>query len=140
MITGCWANINPPSAYHPTHNHPNNYPGGVYYVAVPEAGPDLIFQDPRSALIMPWTGKLSPLTANAAAEQAVPGRMVLFPSFLRHPVPSNEGTSERISISFNLMFQELRRDRRQPALESDRRPGIAAGVSRRTAAASLRSS
>ena len=40
MITGCWANINPPSAYHPTHNHPNNYLSGVYYVAVPEAGPD----------------------------------------------------------------------------------------------------
>ena len=34
-ITGCWANINPPGAYHPTHNHPNNYLSGVYYVAVP---------------------------------------------------------------------------------------------------------
>ena len=34
MITGCWANINPPAAYHPTHNHPNNYLSGVYYVAV----------------------------------------------------------------------------------------------------------
>jgi uncharacterized protein (TIGR02466 family) len=107
MITGCWANINPPSAYHPTHNHPNNYLSGVYYVAVPEAGPDLIFQDPRPVSIMPWTGKLSPLTANAAAEQAVPGRMVLFPSWLRHHVPSNEGTSERISISFNLMFKNF---------------------------------
>ena len=27
MITGCWANINPPGTYHPTHNHPNNYLG-----------------------------------------------------------------------------------------------------------------
>ena len=32
------------------------------------------------------------------------GRMVLFPSWLRHHVPSNEGTTERISIAFNLMF------------------------------------
>jgi uncharacterized protein (TIGR02466 family) len=107
MITGCWANINPPHAYHPTHNHPNNYLSGVYYVAVPEAGPHLMFQDPRPVSIMPWTGKPNPLTSNAATEQAVPGRMVLFPSWLRHHVPSNEGTSERISISFNLMFRNF---------------------------------
>jgi len=107
MITGCWANINPPGSYHPTHNHPNNYLSGVYYVDVPERAPELIFQDPRPVSIMPWTGKLHRLTANAAAEQAVPGRMVIFPSWLRHHVPSNESAGERISISFNLMFKNF---------------------------------
>jgi uncharacterized protein (TIGR02466 family) len=104
MITGCWANINPPGSYHPTHNHPNNYLSGVYYVAVPETGTDLVFQDPRPILIMPWTGKLNRVTANAAVAQPQPGRMVLFPAWLRHHVPTNESTTERISISFNLMF------------------------------------
>ncbi len=104
MITGCWANVNPPGSHHPTHTHPNNYLSGVYYVDVPQRAPDLIFQDPRPISIMPWGGKLNHITANAAAEQAVPGRMVIFPSWLRHHVPSNEGTHERISISFNLMF------------------------------------
>ena len=104
MITGCWANINPPGSYHPTHNHPNNYLSGVYYVDVSDGAPELIFQDPRPISIMPWSGKLNRITANAAAEQAVPGRMVIFPSWLRHHVPSNEGTRERVSISFNLMF------------------------------------
>lgn len=104
MITGCWANINPPGAHHPTHNHPNNYLSGVYYVAVPGRGTDLIFQDPRPSLIAPWTGKLNRFTANAAVQQPQPGRMVMFPAWLRHHVPSNEGPSERISISFNLMF------------------------------------
>jgi uncharacterized protein (TIGR02466 family) len=37
VITGCWGNINPPGAYHPTHHHPNNYLSGVYYVTVPRA-------------------------------------------------------------------------------------------------------
>ena len=104
MITGCWANINPPGAYHPTHNHPNNFLSGVYYVAVPERGPGLVFQDPRPVLMMPWTGKLSRVTGNAYVAQPQPGRMVIFPSWLRHHVPSNQGTTERISISFNLMF------------------------------------
>jgi uncharacterized protein (TIGR02466 family) len=103
MITGCWANINPPGAYHPTHNHPNNYLSGVYYVAMPETGSHLLFQDPRPVMIMPRT-KLSRVTANAAVAQAQSGRMVMFPSWLRHHVPSNVGTTDRISIAFNLMF------------------------------------
>ncbi len=104
MITGCWANINPPGSYHPTHNHPNNYLSGVYYVAVPATGSHLLFQDPRPGLILPPTAKLGRVTANAFVAQPRPGRMVLFPSWLRHHVPSNEGATERISIAFNLMF------------------------------------
>lgn len=104
MITGCWANINPPGAYHPTHNHPNSYLSGVYYVAASDGSPELVFQDPRPTLIMPWTGKLTRYTGNASAQEPRPGRMVIFPSWLRHHVPSNEGPDERISISFNLMF------------------------------------
>ena len=103
-ITGCWANINPPGAYHPMHHHPNNYLSGVYYVAVPETGSHILFQDPRPGLILPPTAKLGRVTANAAISQTQPGRMVIFPSWLRHHVPSNEGTTERISIAFNLMF------------------------------------
>lgn len=104
MITGCWANVNPPGSYHPTHNHPNNYLSGVYYVAAPETGSTLLFQDPRPGLILPPTAKLGRVTANAAITQTPAGRMVIFPSWLRHHVPSNEGTTERISIAFNLMF------------------------------------
>lgn len=104
MVTGCWANVNPPGGYHPTHNHPNNFLSGVYYVAAPETGTDIVFQDPRPTSIMPWTGKVGRATANAATQQARPGRMVLFPSWLRHHVPTNESATDRISIAFNLMF------------------------------------
>ncbi|MBI3199446.1 MAG: hypothetical protein HYZ40_18425, partial [Rhodospirillales bacterium] len=54
--------------------------------------------------ILPPTAKLGRLTGNAAITQTPAGRMVIFPSWLRHHVPSNEGTTERISIAFNLMF------------------------------------
>ena len=33
--------------------------------------------------------------------------MVLFPSWLRHNVPANDGQTERISIAFNLMFKDF---------------------------------
>jgi uncharacterized protein (TIGR02466 family) len=104
MVTGCWGNINPPGAYHPTHHHPNNYLSGVYYVAVPAKGSRIVFQDPRPSMIMPKPRQYSRLTANAADAESKEGRMLIFPSWLKHSVPANDGDSERISISFNLMF------------------------------------
>src|SRR5471030_3479849 len=41
-ITGCWANINPPAAYHPTHNPPNNYLTRASYVSVPTTGSEIL--------------------------------------------------------------------------------------------------
>jgi uncharacterized protein (TIGR02466 family) len=107
IITGCWANINPPGAYHPTHNHPNNYLSGVYYVAVPDSGSRILFQDPRPSMIMPRPRQFTRLTANAADAQSKPGRLLIFPAWLRHSVPANDGRTERISISFNLMFRQF---------------------------------
>jgi uncharacterized protein (TIGR02466 family) len=106
-ITGCWANINPPGAYHPTHNHPNNYLSGVYYVAVPQSGSRIVFQDPRPFMIMPRPRQYTRITANAADAESRPGRLLIFPAWLRHSVPANDGQTERISISFNLMFKQF---------------------------------
>ena len=104
VVTGCWANVNPPGAYHPTHHHPNNYLSGVYYVAVPPAGSRIQFQDPRPSMIMPRPRQYSRLTANGADAQSKEGRLLIFPAWVKHNVPANDGTTERISISFNLMF------------------------------------
>jgi uncharacterized protein (TIGR02466 family) len=106
-VTGCWANINPRGAYHPTHHHPNNYLSGVYYVAIPEPGSRIVFQDPRPSVIMPKPRQYTRLTANGADAQSKEGRLLIFPAWLKHSVPSNEGQSERISISFNLMFKDF---------------------------------
>lgn len=106
-VTGCWANINPRGAYHPTHHHPNNYLSGVYYVAIPEPGSRIVFQDPRPSVIMPKPRQYTRLTANGADAQSKEGRLLIFPAWLKHSVPSNEGQNERISISFNLMFKDF---------------------------------
>jgi uncharacterized protein (TIGR02466 family) len=106
-ITGCWGNINPPGAYHPTHHHPNNYLSGVYYVAVPPSGSRILFQDPRPSMIMPRPRQFTRLTANAADAESRPGRLLIFPAWLKHSVPANDGQTERISISFNLMFKDF---------------------------------
>jgi uncharacterized protein (TIGR02466 family) len=91
------------------HHHPNNYLSGVYYVAVPTAGSQIIFQDPRgqASMIMPKPRQYTRLTANGANAQSKEGRLLIFPAWLKHTVPANDGQSERISISFNLMFKNF---------------------------------
>src|SRR5262249_8963257 len=105
--TGCWANINPPGAYHPMHHHPNNYLSGVYYVAIPASGSQIIFQDPRgqASMIMPQPRQYTKFTANGANAQSKEGRLVIFPARLTHTVPATAAQTERISIPFTLMFK-----------------------------------
>jgi uncharacterized protein (TIGR02466 family) len=118
VVTGCWANINPPGAYHPTHHHPNNYLSGVYYVAIPDAGSRIVFQDPRPSMIMPKPRQFTRLTANGADAESREGRLLLFPAWLKHTVPANGGNSERISISFNLMFEKFTETMASPMWEA----------------------
>jgi uncharacterized protein (TIGR02466 family) len=119
-ITGCWANINPPGAFHPMHHHPNNYLSGVYYVAVGDPNSSIIFQDPRpqASMIMPKPKQYSRLTANGADAKSVPGRLVIFPAWLKHTVPANQGPGDRISISFNLMFTRFSETMASPLWEA----------------------
>ncbi len=109
LITGCWANIKPRGAGHPSHIHPNNFLSGVYYVRAPEAGGNIIFHDPRTQpfLISPRTGARNLYNSRNADLAVREGMMVLFPAWLHHSVAGNTGESERVSISFNIMFERF---------------------------------
>ncbi len=115
-LTGCWANVNPPGAYHPMHHHPNNYLSGVYYVRAGSNASEIIFQDPRpqASMIMPPPKQFTPLTVNASSFEAREGRLLLFPAWLKHTVPANSTQQDRISISFNLMFTQFTESYAQP--------------------------
>ena len=105
-ITGCWANVNPQGGLNSSHNHPNNYLSGVYYVAVPPGTGQIVFADPRpqAGVMVPTTDRYNKFTANKITAEAKEGRMFLFPGWLFHSVPVNRSEAERISISFNVMF------------------------------------
>ncbi|MFO1056580.1 MAG: TIGR02466 family protein [Dongiaceae bacterium] len=107
-ITGCWANVNPPGGLNSSHNHPNNYLSGVYYVEVPAGTGQIVFADPRpqAGVIVPTTAAYNKFTGNKITAEAKPGRMFLFPGWLFHSVPVNRGDGDRISIAFNVMFTQ----------------------------------
>jgi len=108
LITGCWANINPAGGFHPPHIHPNNLISAAYYLKIPREADAIVFHDPRpqAQLIKPVSTRAVPEMQAEIQIEAKPGRMVLFPSWLRHSVRPNYGNEERVSISFNVMLDD----------------------------------
>ena len=103
-MTDCWVNIMPEQVAHGLHLHPLSFISGTYYVRTPKGCPGLKFEDPRLSKFMAAPPKL-PDTRDAnrsfVTYPAVAGNVILFESWLRHEVPPNRTSEERISISFN---------------------------------------
>jgi uncharacterized protein (TIGR02466 family) len=108
VITGCWANINPPDARHRAHTHPNNYLSGVYYVKTPAGSESITFTDPRvqKVVIEPSFEESTAMNSTIVNLDVVAGSLILFPSWLQHDVGRNKSKDERVSIAFNLMFKD----------------------------------
>jgi uncharacterized protein (TIGR02466 family) len=103
-MTDCWVNIMSRQVVHGLHLHPLSTISGTYYVKTPKGSPGLKFEDPRLDRFMAAPPRK--LTSAQAVRPwvvipAQAGELVLFESWLRHEVPPNPVTAERISISFN---------------------------------------
>lgn len=106
-----WANINPNAGYNRSHTHPGSLWSGVYYVQAPRQCGRIIFQEPRPQAQVMLAELDSTKTTGAehwqeVFHQAKAGRLIVFPSWLRHEVEPNvtplKGVdADRISISFN---------------------------------------
>jgi uncharacterized protein (TIGR02466 family) len=103
-MTDCWVNIMPRLVVHSWHLHPLSTISGTYYVQTPRGCSGLKFEDPRLDRFMAAPPRRSDCRAENRSWVTVPaaaGNVVLFESWLRHEVPPNPTTTERISISFN---------------------------------------
>jgi uncharacterized protein (TIGR02466 family) len=103
-MTDCWVNIMPRGVVHGLHLHPHATISGTYYVRTPKACAALKLEDPRLDRYMAAPPRLANARIANRPWVTIPaesGQLVLFESWLRHEVPSNQSASERISISFN---------------------------------------
>lgn len=116
VITGCWANVSAPDARHLEHSHPNNFLSGVYYVKAAEGSDSINFHDPRAQahVVALHVTSYSPKHASAVNVEVKPGRMVMFPAWLRHSVDPNRGRGQRMSIAFNLMLADYTAQQSRP--------------------------
>jgi uncharacterized protein (TIGR02466 family) len=95
-----WMNIYPPGTFQYAHHHSGSAISGTYYYQTNGNDGKIIFENPNPYLdyqLFPGTHGFNRL----GVEPKV-GRLVLFPSWLRHGVEMNKTDQERISISFNI--------------------------------------
>ena len=103
-----WANINPPGGYNNSHIHPNSLFSGVYYIKGQPNSGRLSLMDPRPGVqhCMPTRTKekLPRELWRETYYDPVPGRLIMFPSWMWHKVESNKSNDIRISVSFNFIL------------------------------------
>ena len=100
-ITHSWAALFKKGNYGHIHSHGEADIAGVYYHELPEGSGGLFFEPPATGLTdslvyTGWGGRLSPKVSE--------GEMLLFPGFLKHGIETNTTDLDRISISFNILF------------------------------------
>ena len=99
-----WINILTERGNHSAHIHPNSVVSGTTYISMPCGSSAIKFEDPRHSMMM-----AAPSRIKDAKEYLKPfiyvipsvGDVLLWESWLRHEVPANNSSEERISISFN---------------------------------------
>jgi uncharacterized protein (TIGR02466 family) len=103
-----WINILPEGGMHASHIHPHSVISGTTYVSMPDGASALKLEDPRSGRMM-----ASPVRTKNARRDLQPfiymkpevGDVLLWESWLRHEVPMNMSEDERVSVSFNYIWE-----------------------------------
>lgn len=104
QMTRMWVNVMEQGCSHPMHLHPLSVVSGTFYIQTPQNTAALRFEDPRLNSFM-----ARPLAKAAKGQRSAyhhshrprSGEVILFESWLRHEVPTQNSKSPRISISFN---------------------------------------
>ena len=101
VITQCWANKNPPGSKHHEHVHPNSILSGVFYLRQDKTLPPISFAKTNQHAMKLDPKKYNNLNSETFLLPCVAGELLLFPSSLKHSVPTNMGKESRLSLSFN---------------------------------------
>jgi len=104
-----WININKKGNYNFSHIHPLSLLSGVMWIKSPQNCGDLIFESPHNfnegelleKVDVDFREKTNYF--NTFKFEPIPGKIVLFPSHLRHCVDESRSDEDRVSIAFNLI-------------------------------------
>jgi uncharacterized protein (TIGR02466 family) len=103
-LSTLWMNIMPKLTTHSNHIHPLSAISGTLYLQVPPQSAGFKIEDPKLLGFMgspPRRTKCHQDNARFITLSPKVGDLVLFESWLRHEVPPNAASQERISLSFN---------------------------------------
>ncbi len=101
-IFGSWMVQSTNRDYAHIHTHGSSDISGVYYFKTNGEDGDIFFENPMRYLESSYC--FSHLTARASWKPEV-GKIILFPGWMPHGVTTNNTDNERISVSFNILFE-----------------------------------
>lgn len=99
-ITQSWLNYTDKNQWHHSHEHPNSILSGVFYVQSTDKD-KIYFENNKYTQIEFPTEKYNSFNSKTWWIEATQGRLVIFPSSLRHNVSQVETDTTRVSLSFN---------------------------------------
>ena len=103
-----WIMINCPNSYNTSHTHPDAHFSGVVWLKVPEKSGKIKFENPLTHTsfveVSSYLDEVKDQTAFYHGMTFSPkvGKMLTFPSALRHEVLLNESDEDRIAVSYNI--------------------------------------
>ena len=107
-----WVNVLQNGGRQAMHNHANSFVSGIIYLTRSHTSANTVFiKSPRGHDFVFNNCRIDTTTSSYNADKWVspdprPGDMVLFPSYLLHEIPINEG-SQRITLAFNAIPNRL---------------------------------
>ena len=100
-ITQAWANYNQTNQSHHEHHHANSIVSGVFYLQTDGVEIDFFKVGPH---MFPLEFRYDKWDTNNCLSywlKSHPGKLIIFPSTLKHSVRQNKSNVERISIAMN---------------------------------------
>jgi uncharacterized protein (TIGR02466 family) len=107
-----WTNMLENGGSQTLHSHANSFTSGVFYLTPSHPGCKTVFVRPPGGSDFSFrhhtrSAAMGPFNAGKyVLPEAEPGDLVLFPSYLYHEVPRNQG-DQRITVSFNAIPDSL---------------------------------
>tara|TARA_R100000742_G_C4258768_1_gene76622 strand:+ start:343 stop:942 length:600 start_codon:yes stop_codon:yes gene_type:complete len=108
-----WININKTGSYNIKHCHPTSHLSGVLWLKCPEECGEIVFTSPYEFMGFAehqlYSDEFKKSYGSYLSYYFTPdeGTMILFPSHLVHHVNENKSDEDRISISFNMIFNDI---------------------------------
>lgn len=105
-IKEMWVNVLEPGGQQGMHNHANSFISGIVYLTPTHPGSQTVFMKSSGATEFVFRHeheKINPTPFNAdrwVSPAPAAGDLLLFPSYLLHAVPANQG-ERRITLAFN---------------------------------------
>ena len=107
-----WVNVMDTGGYQAMHNHANSFISGVVYLTETHESAQTVFMKSPGGVDFSFKNDHAGMTPGAfnadkwVSPAPQPGDVVLFPSYLMHAVPHNQG-GRRVSLAFNAIPARL---------------------------------